>query len=246
MAARSAPVRVAIALLLTVGLTLGGCNRARPPSLPPADGGPEDGGPPPDQDTDGDGLCDFDEEQRRTDPLSGDTDVDGFSDYAEALAGSDPFLSDSPNRELLVFLTEDRDAYVDVPVAFSVRGIGETYLGQYVPQPLSIEDDGTTAATFYAGGRSAGASPMENVRGSTEDERFRGVFGRTLLAFSLHFVQRQDPRGCMRAFPFSYSLKRDDGTYAGSVTRWLVVTPPGMTPGATGAVWCGPSSGTCH
>ena len=246
MVARSRSVRVAVAVVLTVGLALVGCNRSRPPSLPPTDGGPEDGGPPPMTDTDGDGLCDFDEEQRRTDPLSADTDVDGFSDYAEAIAGSDPFLSDSPNRDLLVFLTEETGDSVDVPVAFSVRGIGETFLGQFTALPLSIEDDGTTAATFYAGGRTAGASPMENVRGPTDDERFRGVFGRTLLAFSLHFQQPQEPRGCMRAFPFSYSLKRDDGSFAGSVTRWLVVTPPDMTPGAPGAVWCGPSSGICH
>ncbi len=210
------------------------------------DAGPGDTGPTPEQDTDGDGLCDLDETERRTDPLSADTDADGFSDYVESVTGSDPFMIGSPNRDLLVFLREDDGAYIDVPISFSVRGIGETFLGSYLAQPMLIPDDGTTALTFYAGGHSAGASPMENVRGASEDERFRGVFGRTLLAFSMRFEQRQAPRGCMRAFPFGYSLKRDDGSYAGTVIRWLVIAPTGMQPGAPGAVWCGPSDGLCH
>jgi hypothetical protein len=239
-------VRVGTALLLTMGIALASCGRPRPPPIPAIDAGPDDTGPPPQLDSDGDGLCDRDENERRTDPFSADTDVDGFSDYVESVTGSDPFLIDSPNRDLLVFLRDEDGSYVDVPISFSVRGVGETFSGAYAPQPVLIPDDGTTATTFYAGGRTAGASPMENVRGTTEDERFRGVFGRTLLAFSMRFEQRQSPRGCMRAYPFAYTLKRDDGSYAGNVFRWLVIAPNGMQPGAPGAIWCGPADGTCH
>ncbi len=210
------------------------------------DAGPDDRGPSPEQDSDGDGLCDRNEVERRTDPFSVDTDLDGFSDYAELLAGSDPFMLDSPNRDLLVFLPETPDGFIDVPLTFSVRGVGETFLGSYLAQPLLIQDDGTSAVTFYAGGRAAGASPMENVRGVVENERFPGVFGRTLLAFSMRFEQRQLPRGCMRAYPFGYSLKRDDGSYAGNFYRWLVIAPIGMRPGAAGAIWCGPADGICR
>lgn len=236
----------ASAPVLSMILALASCGRPRPPPIVAMDAGPDDTGPPPQQDSDGDGLCDRDENERRTDPLSSDTDLDGFSDYVESLTGSDPFMLDSPNRDLLVFLHEENDAFIDVPISFSVRGIGETFLGSYTAQPVLIADDGTTAATFYAGGRTAGASPMENVRGATDDERYRGVFGRTLLAFSMRFEQRQSPRGCMRAYPFAYTLKRDDGSYAGTVYRWLVIAPTGMQPGASGAVWCGPADGICH
>jgi hypothetical protein len=239
-------VRFVLAPLVIVGLALASCGRPRPPPIVPRDAGPTDAGPTPQQDSDSDGLCDRDENERRTDPFSADTDLDGFSDYVESTTGSDPFLLDSPNRDLIVFLSEEDSAYIDVPITFSVRGVGETFLGSYLSQPVLITDDGTTAVTFYAGGRTAGASPMENVRGSIEDERYRGVFGRTLLAFSMRFEQRQSPRGCMRAYPFGYTLKRDDGSYAGNVYRWLVIAPTGMRPGAPGAVWCGPADGICH
>jgi hypothetical protein len=239
-------VRLAAALLVLLSFALASCRRPGPPQIAPEDSGPDDTGPAPGQDSDGDGLCDAFEAERRTDPLSADTDLDGFSDYVESQTGSDPFMIDSPNRDLLVFLREAPGSYVDVPISFSVRGVGETFLGSYLPQPMLIPDDGTTALTFYAGGMTVGASPMENVRGTIDNERFRGVFGRTLLAFSLRFEQRQDPRGCMRAFPFAYSLKRDDGSYAGTVPHWLVIAPAGMQPGAPGSVWCGPSDGTCH
>ena len=245
MAARSLSVRFFVGPLVLATLALASCRRPQPPPVLPVDAGPRDLGPAPQDDTDGDGLCDRNEHERRTDPLSTDSDMDGFSDYAEALAGSDPLLADSPNRDLMVLLTEENSAYVDVPISFAIRGVGETYSGSYTPQPVLIPDDGTTAVTFYAGGRTAGASPMENVLGTTDNERFRGVFGSTLLVFSMRFEQRQSPRGCMRAYPFGYTLKRDDGSIAGAVFRWLVIAPTGMRPGAPGSVWCGPADGTC-
>ncbi len=233
-------------LVVACGLaSLAACQRTHSPPVTLIDAGPPDAGPPADLDTDGDGLCDFTEFQRRTDASSADTDGDGFSDYVEAQNGSDPSALSSPDRSLMLILSEAPGATLDTPVSFAVRGIGETFAGALVRLPLNIVDDGSEARTFYVGSDAVGASPMANVRGGIEGASYLGVVGRTLLPFTLHFAQRQAPRGCMRAYPFNYNLKTSDGQLRGSLQRWIVLMPPGMDIGAPGARWCGPVTTRC-
>lgn len=222
-----------------------GCQRTHPPPFVLGDSGPPDVGPPPDLDTDGDGLCDRTEFERRTDATLADTDGDGFSDFVEAQNGSSPTDLNSPVRSLMLTMSEAPTGHLDTGISFSVRGIGETFSGELVRMPLNILDDGSEAQTFYAGSEALGATPMENVRGGMDGPLYLGVIGRTLLPFALHFVQRQEARGCMRAYPFGYALKTSDGALRGQVTRWIVLVPPGMSIGAPGARWCGPTTVTC-
>ena len=60
----------------------------------------------------------------------------------------------------------------------------------------------------------------------------------------MRFQQCQEPRGCMRAFPFVLAVQAD-GALRASTQRWLVLTPPGMSIGAPDARWCGPVTATC-
>lgn len=235
-----------VPLLLALGLVVvAACQRTHPPPITLDDAGPPDTGPPPGLDSDGDGLCDANEVERRTDPFSTDTDGDGFSDYVEAQNGSSPFDLMSPDRTTMLVMSEAPTGTLDTTFSFTVRGIGETMGGEFIRQPMNIEDDGTLAQTFYLGSSALAAIPMDNVRGGIEGASFLGVIGRTLLTFGVHFAQRQEARGCMRAYPFGYIVHADDGSLRGSVIRWLVLVPPGMQIGAPGARWCGPVTATC-
>ena len=51
-------------------------------------------------DTDQDGLPDYDEESLGTDPENPDTDGDGYSDYAEFLMGTDPLVDEAVDPDL--------------------------------------------------------------------------------------------------------------------------------------------------
>jgi hypothetical protein len=221
------------------------CRHTPPPTLIQIDAGPQDGGPPPTLDSDGDGLCDVTEFQRRTSAYDADTDGDGFSDWVEAQNGSDALSLGSPVRSMMVEMSDTPMATLDVPLSFTVRGIGETFGGELTRLPLYYDDDMTEASTFYAGTTALGATPMENVHGGIMGSQFFGVLGRTLLTFSVHFQQTQPARRCMRAFPFGFLVKTEAGSVRATLTRWLVIVPPGMSIGATGARWCGPSTDTC-
>lgn len=216
--------------------------------VPPAtliDSGGPDVGPPLDLDSDGDGLCDFTEFQRRTDAARADTDGDGFSDYVEAQNGSDPQDLSSPDRNTMILMSEAQGSRIDAPINFTVRGIGETFVGELLAQPLNIVDDGSNARSFYVGSSPLGATPMANVRGGLDSAGYLGVVGRTLLVFQLHFQQPQGPRNCMRAYPFTYNLKTTDGQARGQVSRWIVLVPTGMQIGGTTSRWCGPVTERC-
>ena len=244
MARRTQSHWIPIALAITLA-AFTGCQRAHGTVTPDAALPPTDSGPPPDLDTDGDGLCDATESFYRTDPGSRDTDADGFSDYAEVQNASDPLSLSSPDRRRVFYLSEEPTATTTVPVAFSVRGIGETFTGELLRVPLRMVDDGTLDTAYYAGSRAVDANPMDNVRGGILDTSFRGVIGRTRLLYQVSFRQTRPARGCLSSVPFQYVTKTGEGTYRGSLSGWLVIAPPGMQVGAPGATWCGPVAHSC-
>jgi len=234
--------------LLACALTsVAACRHSTPPPtlIEQDDSGPADVGPPLDLDSDHDGLCDFSEFQRHTDASDPDTDHDGFSDWVEAQNGSSLLDPTSPDRSWMVTMPEAPRSRIDLPVSIAEYGIGETFTGELTIIAVNYEDDGTIAPTFFTGSDALGATPMSNVRGGIMGSSFLGVLGRTLLQYSVHFEQVQQPLGCMRAFPFAYTIKTGDGQVRGYSQHWLVLLPQGMQIGASGSRWCGPQTVTC-
>jgi hypothetical protein len=235
---RVAPLVVWCVALASLSTAAAGCRRA----FSGFDGGPrppaEDAGPT-DIDTDGDGLCDGQELSRGLRADNADTDADGYSDFAEVSLGDDPTLPSSPDRERLVFLSEASMAAAEVAVAMPVLGAGEVYQGAF--QSLSqVYPDDQSAGSYFAGGTAVGATPGTQVfRVEPEAQRFVGVQGRTLLVFRVQFAYQGPVRGCLRAYPFLYSLKREDGRIVGQRRYTLVVVPDGGRPGES--TWCGAS-----
>lgn len=187
-------------------------------------------------DTDGDGLCDGTENVLALDPLLPDTDADGYPDALEYATSSDGRMIDSPARESVVFLSGRRAAVIDTSVTFPVRGSGETMIGAFAPLPTFLQLDEIDAFDYFAGARAVGANPVDNVI-TFEGERFIGVRNRTLLLYTITFLNDVEEVDCMRLLPFIYQVQAtDDGAIFGQRRMWLVVAPPGMTPGD--GTWC--------
>lgn len=234
-----------LCLLAACVPVLAGCGGEPPPVPPPPDSGvpPEDGGIHRLPDTDGDGLCDETEATLGTSPTEVDTDGDGLDDRAEADLGYLPLRPDSPERDILVFLTETDTASTQLSIPFVVRGDGQTFSGGFAALPV-LDPLELDAATFFAGASAVGATPAENVFEVREDEeRFLGVFDRTQLVFEARFAFGAElPRSCVRAYPFQYQVKRSDGALAGHRRYLLILLPPGER--LDTADWCLPE-GDC-
>jgi hypothetical protein len=217
-------------------ILLTGCPRSDRPSL-------LDGSLAPDaatsrRDTDGDGLCDGQEETRGLRVDHPDTDGDGFSDLMEVSLSFDAFQPTSPNRETIVLMEETTTTgEARVVVTTSVNGGGETYSGslQSIEQTMP---DGHDVLDFYESSGPVGAEPMTNVFAIDQPtQSFLGVSGRTQLVFEVRLAFRGTPAGCMRAYPFQYLVKREDGNIVAAQRFTLVIAPPGSRPGV--GTWCG-------
>jgi hypothetical protein len=227
---------------LVAALSLSGCPHTPPPP-PPNDAGPTDDAVVIDRtDTDGDGLCDATESAWGTDPTVADTDGDGLTDRAERDFGYAPLRPDSPGRGELVLLEEDVASSTQLGIDRVVRGEGETYSGAFESLPV-VDPLGLLAADFLVSSVAVGAVPMENVfEVRPTEERFVGVFGRTDLVFEASFrFGATESRGCARAYPFRYQIKRDDGAVVYLVRYLLVVLPAGER--LDTATWCTPDGG---
>lgn len=226
-----------------LALALTGCPKSIPPA-PAWDSGAGDGGGLDYTDSDGDGACDRTELTRGTDPSRVDTDGDTFPDGVELRLGFDATRTDSPDRTLIVDLTEASLASSEMPIAVTVRGEGETFTGAF--QVLPVADPwAEDAITFYAGSIAFGANPMANVfEVQTDAERFVRVLGRTQLVYVVRFAVTtgHETRGCQRVYPWRYIVKRDDGTTVFSRRYLLRVVPDGLRPES--APWCAPT-GLC-
>lgn len=225
------------------GAVLSGCPGGPPPPPPPRDAGPvlPDGGSEP-ADSDGDGVCDMTESVWGTDPLAPDTDLDGFNDRVELDFGFSPLQTDSPARDLLVFMQETEGSTLQVPIELIVRGGGETYSGGFEAEPVPGLID-YTAATFLESAHAIGALPMENVfEVQSAEQRFVSVIGRTQLVFEIRFAFGTAlPRSCATAFPFRYQVKRGDGVLVAYRRHLLVLLPRGER--LDTAQWCVPVGG---
>lgn len=225
--------------LCALGL-LTGCPRSAQPA-PGRDAGPvvsPDAGPPPGLDTDLDGLCDVTEHARGTDPTNPDTDGDGISDRVEVDLGFDPTRRASPDASLLVQLSERLGSTADVTIVHTVRGQGDNYTGAF--RSVAVADaEGVDAGDFYERSIAVGAVPMENVfEVLAEEERITGVVGRTRLVYAIELAFAGDPRGCRRAYPFRYLIKRDGGTTVTNRRYVLIVLPENDD-----GTWCPPLGG---
>ncbi|MDQ3031852.1 MAG: hypothetical protein M3Y87_05495 [Myxococcota bacterium] len=228
------------AALLALTCLLAGCPRSQPPPYW-LDGGPRvDAAVPGRIDSDEDGLCDPQEEMRGLRIDHPDTDGDGYSDLTEVSLGFDAFQPASPDRETIVLLPETPTSEARVTFNLAVSGMGETYAGSFQAVD-QIFPDGIDASDFYAGSGPVGAEPMVNVFAIDEARQsFVGVTGRTQLIFDVRFAfATSEPLGCMRAYPFQYVVKREDGRIVTARRFTLVVAPNGASPGA--GTWCGAS-----
>lgn len=215
---------------LAVALSVAGCGHHNSPDAAAHRDTPEI------LDRDGDGLCDGTELARGLDPESADTDGDGFSDLTELQINADPLMIDSPDRDTLVVLPTERLATTSVAFTYTVRGEGGSYVGGFSARPRPLADE-TSANDFFLSAVAVAATPPEHAA-LIEGERFVGVVGRTLLSYQVDFEYRDDALiECMRAYPFSYQVKLEDGNIVGYQQRILLVAPRGMEPG--NGPWCG-------
>lgn len=224
--------RLELVALGLASLALGCFDSGPPPTDRP------DGGLIGDVDRDRDGLCNDTEIMRGTDPDDPDTDADGFSDYWEVLIGTDPRDPTRPSRDVVIVLRESGPlAQLVAPIEIAVTGAGEDFSGAFEDEVVG-DPGGETAGVFFVGARASFAAPGDNVA-VVDGESFRAVVGRTLLGFELELAYLGDARGCARALPFRYNVKRSDGVIVASRRFFLVVMPPEVAFGD--APWCTPS-----
>lgn len=227
-------------------LVLAGC----PGPDPRFDAGSRDAGPrieidagaPVDLDTDEDGLCDNTEVAMGTDPSVADTDSDGLTDRIEVELGYRPLQAMSPERRILIFMEETELATQQLAIPLEVNSDGQSYQGSFEPLPV-FDTLELTAADFVVDARASAAMPEENVfRIDATEQNFVGVFGRTQLVWDLRFAFGANlPRSCIRAYPFLYQVKRDDGRRVLLEDWLLVVLPAGQR--LNTAEWCVPEGG---
>lgn len=217
-----------------VVVSAAGCNRSRSPSL---DAGPGSDAGPDLRDTDQDGLCDQHELARGLRWDDPDSDADGFSDLVEVSVGLDPLSRMSPPGDRVVYLRESAEGTARATLSLAVNGEGNSYSGSFAAVD-PVYPDGVDAGDFFAGSGPVGAEPMTNVfEIDASTQSFIGVRGRTLLIYEILFRYSGEARGCMRAYPFQYTVKRDDGVFVGSARFTLVITPESGA--ADASEWCG-------
>jgi hypothetical protein len=207
---------------------LGACT-AEPPDPVASQNGPAPDAAVANVDGDGDGLCDFTEDELGTNPEAVDSDADELPDLIELLAGFDATDPVEPAADQLGYLDARRDAVLDFPVRATVDGDGQGISG-YFQSITAIYADGLSAADFFKGAVAVSALPVDGVRSINEGSAyFAAVLGKTRLLFSLRFEYPFAALGeldCTRVYPFRYAIKTDDGETRAERVHLLAVVPP--------------------
>jgi hypothetical protein len=231
-------LRIAVVtMLVPAAMVIASCRRSHPPIV--FDAGPGADVPLLDRlDSDADGLCDVQEVSRGLMADDPDTDGDGFSDLAEVSLGFDALMPTSPDRARIVMLEERPTARARIAVTVIVSGMGETFSGTFQTVPR-VFSDGIDASLYFERASAVGAAPMANIVSvDPEGQQFVGVMGRTALTFDVSFGFDDDAQlGCRRAYPFQYTVKREDGRVVATERLTLVLWPEGATPDE--GEWCG-------
>lgn len=220
--------------MLAVITLLAGCPRSNDPYF--VDGGPLGDAPDPARvDTDLDGLCDVQEIARGLLVDDADTDMDGYSDLVEVSLGFDPLGPGSPDRDRIVILSEIPGSTARVTMTASVSATGESFTGAFAATRQAFED-GIDGADFFDSSSALAAEPMGSVF-ALEGPTFVGVRGRAILTSEIRLRFAGPQLGCLRAYPFQYVVKRQDGRIVAVARFTLVVQPDGSRPGD--GEWCG-------
>jgi len=192
-------------------------------------------------DTDGDGLCDDTEARAGTDPERSDSDGDGIADANERGNGFDPLDPDSPGIDRLAFLRETVGASVQILAEVWVEGQGESFTGE-IESVGAVAAHGLTAADLGPFVEAVSADPADHAFDlQPKAGRFGAVHGETRLTFLIGFTfTDQQPAGCTRGLPFTFSVKRTDSDAQLGRRRYLLVLHS-QEEDAGERQWCTPS-----
>lgn len=168
-------------------------------------------------DTDGDGLCDRTEQDRRTDPRAPDTDGDGLLDSFEVAAGTNPLALRSPLASDRVRFVEGDDTLATIEHVIEYQGAGEVLRALMQDRAAGVDGlRATELADFTV--EATAANPAAFVR-AIEGARFVGVLGRVVLQWRVSARPRAmapaldggvgAALGCRRAYETSLVLKRE-------------------------------------
>ena len=189
-------------------------------------------------DTDGDGLCDLTEQQRRTDPRNEDTDGDGLLDSFEVRVGTDPLSGRDPFASDRLRFVEGDASLVTVEHVIEYEGTGEVLSAAMLDRTSGL--DGLRASELVDFNVEATtANPAAFVR-AIEASRFIGVVGRTVLSWRLGARLRPASMidggasltlGCRRAYEALLVVKREGDDLVSARSLYIDVSPAtGATP----------------
>ncbi len=203
-------------VVIPLALLLASCGETAAPVGPdatvPADRPPVVDAPSPTADTDGDGLCDLTERDRRTDPTNPDTDGDGLLDSFEVRAGDDPLSGRSPAATNRIAFTEGDTTRLAIVTSLDYQGAGESLLAAMQNRTRGVDDlDASDLVDFTL--TAVSANPAAFV-GALMGPRFVGVAGRAVLTWQLDAQLRAAgdggvmALGCRRAYEATLTVKR--------------------------------------
>lgn len=185
-------------------------------------------------DTDFDWLCDDTELRIGTDPELADSDGDRLPDGLELQYGLGPLDQLSPGLTAIPTLAAEPGGTAEVEVFAVVEGAGEAFSGELQAWP-GLDPAWPMADHYFTGAVVSSAEPPDRVYGVSDDgDRIGSVLGQARLGFRVRFAYLEDvPAECAQAVPFSYAVKRQDGTRFGDSYGVLIVAPD-----ADSIAWC--------
>ncbi len=240
---RTAAHRTPLAALFFTCLAVTACSGVSTPTADVPDAAPRvdrvvPAEPSATADSDGDGLCDLTEQERRTDPRSADSDGDGLLDSFETRIGADPLSGRDPLASDRLRFVEDNTSLATLEHVMEYEGAGEVLSAAMLDRSAGL--DGLRASEVVDFNVEATtANPAAFVR-AIEGPRFVGVVGRTVLSWRLGARLRASSvidggaasaPGCRRAYEALLVIKREGDDVVSARSLIVDVSPPsGATP----------------